>query len=92
MAPLLFVLLVVLSIAYGVFHARLYTGFALPSLKEDVSLLPSRQMDQVRRYVESEERAGRKRWYFGLVRRALLIQLALIALLLATVYLAVSDL
>jgi hypothetical protein len=45
----------VLAIAFGMFVSRLYTGFAVPALNESLSFLPSRQFDQVRRYVEMEE-------------------------------------
>ena len=86
MALVLFILTFVVVIAYGIFWGRLYTSFALPSLKEDVSFLPSRQIDQVKRYIENEERAGRRRWYFGLARRSLIIEAGLIALWLAAAF------
>ena len=89
--PFLSVSIAVLAIAFGMFVSRLYTGFALPALNENLSFLPSRQFDQVRRYIEMEEHAGRKRWYFGLARRALLIEAGLLCLFLVTAVVAVLD-
>jgi hypothetical protein len=88
MEPLLFVSVVVLAVVHGIFIGRLYTGFALPSLKEDFSWLPSRQIDQVKRYIDNEERAGRTRWYHGIARRTLAIQAGLVVLLVATAVLS----
>ena len=42
-----------------------------------------------RSLIDNEERAGRKRWYHGLVRSAPLIQAGLFALLLVTALLSV---
>jgi hypothetical protein len=87
--PFLAVSMAVLAIAFGMFVSRLYTECALPALNENLSFLPSRQFDQLRRYIEMEEHAGRKRWYFGLVRRAMLIQAGLLGLFLATAVVSV---
>lgn len=61
----------------------------MPALNEPMAFLPSRQLEQMRRYVELEERAGRTRWFFGLVRRA--GWLALVPLVLAVAAVAVGE-
>lgn len=89
---LVLVLIFVVILAYSIFLGRFYTGFALPALKEDQSFLPSRQIDQLKRYIENEESAGRRRWYFGLARRSVLIQSALFVLwTAAAIYLSVQT-
>lgn len=89
MGPLLFFVAWMMAIVYGAFIGRLYTGSVLPTLNEPMAFLPSRQLEQMRRYVELEERAGRKRWFFGLVRRA--GWMALVPLVLAVAAVAVGE-
>jgi hypothetical protein len=68
-------------LAFSLWYLCFYTAYVLPSLNEDWAGRPTKQ---VTRYLDTEEHAGRKRWYFGIMRRGEAIQMALVILWLAS--------
>jgi hypothetical protein len=81
---LIHLVLLVVFLAHVIFYMRLYTGFVLPSLNEEMVSSWRQHRDQVARYLALEEQAGRNRWYFGVARHGLPILSILIVLWVAT--------